>query len=164
MMHVHYRVMLIDCHVLGPVKKVQVEQEVANSLHQKLTIRADVASQFTRAIVGGVKYYSQAYTRVAKRNSYTVCYKDGGATHYGLIKYFLSLPNQSVAVLNKLSTTSGHCYARGLGILCSRVVLVKLQSSVEIIPVKSLISKCVYCSFSSTNIFIAVPPNCITDD
>ena len=156
--------MLIDCHVLGPVKKVQVEQEVADSLNQKFTIRADVASQFTREIVGGVKYYSQAYTRVTKRNSYTVCYKDGGATHYGLIKYFLSLPNQSVAVLNKLSTTSDHCYARGLGILCSRVVPVKLQSSVEIIPVKSLISKCVYCSFSSTNIFIAVPPNCITDD
>ena len=156
--------MLIDCHVLGPVKKVQVEQEVADSLYQKLTIRADVASQFTRAIVGGVRYYSQAYTRVTKRNSYTVCYKDGGATHYGLIKYFLSLPNQSVAVLNKLSTTSDYCYARGLGILCSRVVPVKLQSSIEIIPVKSLISKCVYCSFSSTNIFIAVPPNCITDD
>ena len=87
--------MLIDCHVLGPVKKVQVEQEVADSLHQKLTIRADVASQYTRAIVGGVKYYSQAYTRVTKRNSYTVCYKDGGATHYGLIKINTFFPCQT---------------------------------------------------------------------
>ena len=30
--------------------------------------RADVASQFTWAIFGGVKYCSQAYTRVSKRN------------------------------------------------------------------------------------------------
>jgi hypothetical protein len=150
--------------VLGVVKKVKLEQEVVDALRRKLLIHVDVASQFTRAVVGGVKYYSQAYTRVTKRNSYTVCYKDGGATQYGLIKYFLSLQNQSVAVVNKLRTTSDHCYAQGLGILCSRVVPVKLQSSVEVIPIKCLMSKCVYCSFSSTNIFIAVPPNCITDD
>ena len=74
---------------------------------------------------------------MTKRNNYTVCYKDGGATQYGLIEYFLSLPNQSVAVLNKLSETSHHCYAQGLGIFCSRVVSVKLQSLIEIVPVKS---------------------------
>jgi hypothetical protein len=97
--------MLLDCHVLEAAKKVQLEQEVVDASASKAHDTCGcILSQSTRAVVGGTKYYSQAYMRVTERNSYTVCYKDGGATHYGLIKYFLSLPNQSVAVLNKLST------------------------------------------------------------
>ena len=156
--------MLLDCHVLGKIRTVRLEQEVVNTLQQKLMMDVNVASQFTWAIGGGVRYYSQAYTRVTKRNSHTVCYKDGEATQYGLIKYFISLPDQSVAILNKLSPTTAHCYPQGLGVLCSRIVPVKLEDSTDVIPINSLVSKCVYCSFSSTSKYIVVTPNCFTDD
>ena len=68
-----------------------------DALKQKLMVDVNVASQFTRAVVGGTRYYSLAYTRVTKRNSYTVCYKDGEVRRCDLIKYFLSVAtSQSV--------------------------------------------------------------------
>lgn len=151
---------------MGTIKTIQLEQEVIDALKQKLMVDVSVASQFTRAVVGGTRYYSLAYTRVTKRNSYTVCYKDGEVTRYGLIKYFLSVAtSQSVAVVNRLSPTATGCYPRGLGILCSRIVPVKLEPSIDVVSVNCLVSKCVYCSFSSTNtIYIAIPPNNFTDD
>ena len=101
--------MLPDCHVIGAIKTVRLEQEVVDTLKQKLMVDVVVASHFVRAVVGGVRYHSQGYTRTTKRNSYTVCYSDGGTTRYGLIKYFLSLPNQSVALLTRLTPTSHTC-------------------------------------------------------
>ena len=81
------------------------------------------------------------------------------------IKYFLSVANsQSVAVLNRLSQTTAHCYPRGVGILCSRIVPIKLEPSIDVISVNCLVSKCVYCSFSSTSKYISLPPNNFTDD
>lgn len=155
---------VLDCHVLGTIRTVQLEQVVIDTLQQKLMVDVNTASQFTRAIVHGIKFYSRAYTRVTKRNSHTVCYMDGEATRYGLIKYFLSLPNQSVAVLNRLIPTTSHCYPRGLGILCSRVVPVELDNSIDVVPINSLISKCVYCSFTTTSVYISLIPNSYTDD
>ena len=66
--------------MLGVIKTVWLEQEVVDALHQKLMVDVDVASQFIRAVVHGVKYYFLEYTGVTRRNSCTVCFKDGGAT------------------------------------------------------------------------------------
>ena len=107
---------------------MQLEQEVIDVLKQKLMVDVNVASQFTQAVIGGTCYYSLAYTRVTKRNSYTVCYKDGEVRRYDLIKYILSVAtSQLVAVVDMLSPTVIGCYPRGLGILCSRIVPVKLE-------------------------------------
>ena len=152
--------MILDCHVLGTIRTARLEQEAVNTLQQKLMVDVNVASQFPRAIVGGVRYYSQAYTRMTKRNSHTVCYKDSEAT----LRIWVDLPDQSVATLNKLSPTTAHCYLQGLVVLCSRIVPVKLEDSTDVIPINSLVSKCVYCSFSSTSKYIVVTRNCFTDD
>ena len=156
--------MLPDCHVVGAIKKMRLEQEVVDTLKQKLMVDVVVASHFVRAVVGGVKYYSQGYTRTTRRNSYTVCYSDGGTTRYGFIKYFLSLPNQSVALLTRLTPTSSTCYPQGLGILRSRIVPVKVESSIDAVSVTSHLCKCVYCCFGSVERYIVVPPNSMTDD
>ena len=66
--------MLLDCHVLGVIKTAWLEQEMVDALHQKLMVDVDVASQFTRAVLGGVKYHFLAYTQVIKRNNYTACF------------------------------------------------------------------------------------------
>ena len=139
-----YRIVLPDCRVVGGIKTVHLEQEVVEMIQEKVMVDADVASKFTRAIVDGREYYSQAYTRITKRNSYTVCYKEGETMRYGLIKYFLSLPNESVAIVNTLTPTSAYCYPQLLGILRSRIIPMKIESSINIIPVKSLVCKCVY--------------------
>ena len=158
------RIVLSDCRVTGGVKTVQLNLEVIEMLQRKFSINIDVASQFTRAVINGREYYSQAYPRVTKRNSYTVCYKEGGATRYGLIKYFLSLPSQSVAVINVLTPTPAFCYPQRLTDLQSRIVPVKVESSTDIVLVRSLMCKCVYINLSSTSKYVSVLANCITDD
>ena len=45
--------MLPDCHVIGAIKTVQLEQVVV-TLKQKLVMDVIVASQFVRAVIGGV--------------------------------------------------------------------------------------------------------------
>ena len=41
----------------------------------------------------------------------------------------------------------------------------KLEPYIDIVSINCLVSKCVYCSFSSSNIiYIAIPPNNFTDD
>jgi hypothetical protein len=50
--------------VLGTITTVQLEQVVIDTLQQKLMVDVNTTSQFTRAIVGGIRFYSQAYTRV----------------------------------------------------------------------------------------------------
>ena len=143
---------------------MHLEQEVMEILQQKFLIDTNVASQFTRAVIDGKEYYSQVYPRVTKRNSYTVCYSEDGVTKYGFIKYFLSLPSLSVAVINKLTPTSAFCYPPRLSILHSRIVPVKPESSIDVVSLRSLVCKCVYISFSSTNIYVSVLANCIADD
>ena len=49
--------MLLDCHLLGTIRTVQLEQEVVDTPQQKLMVDVNSASQFTRA-VGGIRYYS----------------------------------------------------------------------------------------------------------
>ena len=88
---------------------------------------------------------------------------DGETTRYGLIKYFLSPPNQTVAVINRLIRTTSYCYPQGLGILYSRIVPVKLGNSIDVILLKSLLFKCVYCSLGSNSMYISVPPNSFID-
>ena len=44
--------------MLGTIRTVQLEQEVVDTLQQKLIIEVNTASQFTRAVVGGIRYYS----------------------------------------------------------------------------------------------------------
>ena len=43
--------MLLDCHVLGAIKTVRLEQDVADALLQKFMVDVDVASQFTQQLL-----------------------------------------------------------------------------------------------------------------
>ena len=41
--------------------------EVIDALQQRLMVDVNIASQFTRAVIGGTQYYSLAYTQVTKK-------------------------------------------------------------------------------------------------
>ena len=57
----------------------------------------------------GVTYYSRAYERVKKRNSYTVMYCSNGQERFGIIEYFLFLHNKVFAVLKLLIPITTTC-------------------------------------------------------
>ena len=57
----------------------------------------------------GVVYFSKAYQRVKKRNSYTVLYRNDEQEKFGLIEYFLFLHHKIIAVLKLLSPIPVTC-------------------------------------------------------
>ena len=69
-----------------------------------------------------------------------------------------------MAVINKLTPTSAFCYPPRLSILHSRIVPMKPESSIDVVSLRLLVCKYVYISFSSTNMYVSVLANCITDD
>lgn len=123
-----------------------------------------LASQFSRAIIKDSEYYSLAYGRLTKRNSYTVCYRETETMQYGFVQCFLSLPNHCVAVIKPFSTTSSFCYSGTLEILRSRIIPVKQESAFDVISVTSFVNKCVCIHFCVEEMYVAVMPNVISDD
>lgn len=101
-----------------------------------------------RASISKVEYYSEEYRRLKTRNSYTICYAsdEDDAVRYGHVQYFLSLTHQTVAVIHPLTPTSDFCYPQQLSELRQCIVLVSVESSICVISVQSVLSKCVYVS------------------
>ena len=139
-----FRLTLVDCSVIGSIETVSLSLEVQGALRRDCGVEVNVASRFLRASVKQVEYYSLEYKRLKTRNSYTVFYQAGEQDRFGLIHYFLSLPDQTLAVVQQLTPTSNYCYPHQLRELQQRIIPVTLESSICIVPIKSLVSKCVY--------------------
>lgn len=126
-------------------------------------VEAIKASRFLRASVKHVELYSYEYKRLKTRNSYTVLYKENEEDKFGLIQYFLSLPTQSVAVVKQLKPTNNYCYSHQFRELQQRIIPVTVETGICVVPVKSIMTKCVYLDLESSkdvarlaNDFIAV--------
>ena len=84
---------------------------------------------------------------------------------YGLIQYFLSLSQFSVAVIyvTPLTPSSNYCFPAQLHVLKDLIVPVVVESSVVVISVDCLLYKCVFISVSDS-VFIVNPPNLLLHD
>ena len=122
------------------------------------TLVTNTASRFLRVYVHHSTYHSKSYSRVKTRNSYAVCYQiDGEVQKYGLVLYYLSLRENTVAVINQLLPTDEYCFPHQLRELKDRVVPVEMDESLCVVPVSSFLFKCVYISSCEVN-YIARPP------
>ena len=96
--------------------------DIRADVQRSCGVEVDHASQFLRAKIHQEVFFSEKYTRVKTRNSYTVIYSQGGVEKYGIVQYFLSLSDQAVAVIQPLTvSTSPTCYPSQLSILHSRI-------------------------------------------
>ena len=79
------------------------------------TLVTNTASHFLRVYVHHSVYHSKLYSRVKTRNSYAVCYQiPGEVPKFGLVLYYLSLRENTVAVINQLVPTDEYCYPHQL--------------------------------------------------
>lgn len=125
-----------------------------NSATISVTERARV---FYRLEVNGQLFYSAQYSRVHKRNSYTVVYTNpSGQKRFGLIQYFiLIVPGDVVlAVLKTLVplslTAQEHFQLTSPAIdKASKLTLVRDSGVLDVTSVDS-IQKCIYISFTSS--------------
>ena len=153
------RVTLPDCVAIGGLSTVMMDDTI-KILIQDLRpgSSSDRATWFLRAGVKDTVYYSELYSRMKTINSYTICYrKDDGSENYGSVQYCLSLSSTTVAVITPLTQTHIHNFPRQLQELDSSIVSVKKESSPSVVPVGSVLFKCV-CVDCCDVIYIAKPP------
>ena len=71
------------------------QKDVSNKakalIAKKLGTSSHSLKFYKRATIRGVTYQSKDYTRVSKRNSYTIRFVDNDKIHYGFIQWFASL-------------------------------------------------------------------------
>ena len=158
-----HRLSLSDCEVIGSMRVVAVDLHVRQCLLRQFSVRCQRASAFYRATIAGRTYYSRLYDRIKRRNSYTVCYVEGGKHLFGFIDYFLSLSSSSFAVVTPLTPNSSHCYPHQLSVLHQCIIPVSVESSVVCVPTKCILYKCVCVEFGSV-CFIAKLPNQLYGD
>ena len=106
-------------------------------------------------------FYSKYYHRMKTRNIY---YEDEGSKKYGQILYFLSTTWNSLAVVSPFKPTTSSCYPQQLGILRIRKIPVKIERVLTVVPVQSLICKCVCISRGATVVYVVKPPNNMPGD
>lgn len=145
-----FRLTLVDCSVIGDIEMVHLSLEVQEALRRDCGVEAVKVSRFLRASVKRVELYSFEYKRLKTRNSYTVVYKENEEDKFGLIQYFLSLPTQSVAVVKRLKPTNNYCYSHQLRELQQRIIPVTVETGIHVVPVKSIITKCIYLDLESS--------------
>ena len=146
-MHCSCRLALSDCQVIGSVRAISVDPNVRQYLVHNFNIGCTAASAFDRALILGRTYHSCLYSRITKRNSYTICYTESGTDMWGFIDYFISLPSSSVAVVTPLTPNSSYCYPHQLHILRPCIIPVTVESSVVVVPTKCILYKCVCMQF-----------------
>ena len=139
--------------MIGNVQVILLDNDVKEAIGENV----EQASMFTKVMVGREVYYSQRYSRLKTRNSYTVCYEEDCSEKYGQIQYFLSMPGQVVAVVVPLIVITPH-YPSQLGILNKRIIPVAVSSSVRAVPVMALVCKCVYV-YCGSGMFVVRRPN-----
>ena len=76
--------------------------------------------KFLRASIGEELYTSRSYTRMEKRNCYTVLFQDqAGGTHLGVIEYFILLANHGYALVSILAPLQRNPLPPFVGHLCA---------------------------------------------
>lgn len=116
----------------------------------------------------GVVYFSRAYQRVKKRNSYTVLYRSGEQEKLGIIEYYLFLHHRIIAVLKLLSPISVTCKSHfdlNTTVLdnVSYLTPVVKTNTVECCFVEDFATKCLFIDFNSIQ-YVCQFPSTITFD
>ena len=96
-------------------------------------------------------FYSAQYSRVQKRNSYTIAFKDDSDTlKYGQIQYFTVCSGIAVGIVKllKINETSRNCFKLTFNSLDFRVFPVCVSNVIKVVPVHMIKEKCIFISLS----------------
>ena len=115
-------------------------------------------STYPKAVTNGVLFYSKLCWRVKKRNSYTAVYEDSTKKErYGQIENFVVQGGAKYAVMTELAPQQ-HSERT-----TKRLLVVKPEPHPVLIPLKNLLTKCVFIHIEST-LYIRKFPNQLTQD
>lgn len=132
---------------------------------------------YNRATIRGVTYQSQDYTRVIKRNSYTVRFVDKGKINFGLILWFacleeLETSENKFAYVRKLVTSNSNLFEKNhqtgfvsqplsdnfMNITMPHLRLMKVSEEEVLVTLKSILELCI-CIETDDCFIICQEPN-----
>ena len=157
--------------MVGKSKEEQLDDFVISSLQHAFSVTLSVGNVFQRCFVNDILYFSKAYTRTQKRNSYTVCFTSEDNINFGEIEYFLCVSlsgsSKSYAFISQFLQKSSNKSHFGLphsalDHSASRILLVSSGPKV-LVPVEFLMCKCVSIKLQSEQ-YMCIPPNMLLLD
>lgn len=113
-------------------------------------------STFRRLCKDGEVFFCEKYSRVKRRNSYTVAYicASSGLRHHGQILYFALLKNRPAALLKKaVELPAGEQF-----LPTTAVFPVQVTSDLEVIGVPTIQEKVIFISTAQSTSYIAKFP------
>ena len=110
---------------------------------------------FKRLYKDGETFYCEHYTKVKKRNSFTIIY--GPGQNYGQLQYFAIHQGKPTAVVRRLSRQEGSSYL-------VPIVPVIITTELVIIDIKQIKEKVIFISTSPSTSYIACFPNSLNLD
>ena len=93
-------------------------------------------------------FFCQKYSRVKRRNSYTITYRQ----HYGHILYFTLLKNRPAAVVKKVLTRPNDSFPS------SFITPVQVTTELEVIDIDAILCKVIFISTSNVNSYVVKFP------
>ena len=155
--------------VLGGITIKAVQPNIVTALTNFLLINDQSPPSLPlvtvyRVEVRGTVYYCKQYTRVKKRNSYTIAYCNSGETSYGLIECFLAVRDKVVAVLHPVSklsssVSSPFCTAPGM----SFIIPVTIDSDFKCCFVDDILFKCLFIDVGTSQYVVQLPSSIMFD-
>ena len=114
-----------SCHIAGALKKcAQLEEVIVEQIASLMGVHYDFSRlrKALRIVKDGQIFFSEEYTRMKKRNGYTVKLADGT---YGIVKYYLvDLPSSTVLVVHTQLETDGAYFLQNAGhhLICIKCI------------------------------------------
>ena len=163
-----------DCWLVGRVTHTFLPDTVVADLNCQLQLKQQptVCShhQFEkccRVYVGNSLFFCSEYSRIKKRNSYTVSYGDRDSPRLGHIQFFVQVQGFVFAIVKTLKPVpetlqSFFKLPHGALDTISNLVPVQLDLCIDAVSVTNL-KKCVFMSMDS-HLYVENFPTCMTDD
>ena len=147
-------------YVLGTIEMRNVPSREALCLEEFYQEVVSALPTFKRLSRDGEVLFCKNYSRVKRRNSYTVSYMTSCECRYGHIMYFTLLKNQPAAVIRRLSVLPN-----GDQFLPTRAVFpVEVSVELEVIHISEIKEKVIFMSISDTASYIAKFPSSLNVD
>lgn len=115
---------------------------------------------FYKLRIGSELFYSKRYTRVIKRNSYTILYKKGDRCYFGEVIQYFSINQCVVASVQRLVVTSKDPFIHD----SIPIAKVQEQSLYDVINICDIYEKCVYVEIDNDNKYVCRFPSKILCD
>ena len=118
--------------------------------------------KFFKAVVCGILFYCEEYTRVHKRNSYCVSNYDGTVIKYAQIEYFVAREDGHFAIVRTFTTSDFPSQTIHRG---GKLLLVQVDSSIQpqAVPLRALSGKVIFIEIDSKK-YVALFPNSLNYD